>query len=59
LTPAVPGVPSGLYADVTTFGCHNVSHYTIGTDGSLTPMATATVESGSNPISVTTVGINQ
>lgn len=48
--------PSGKYAYVANSVSANVSQYTIGADGRLTAMATATVAAGTNPISVTTTG---
>jgi hypothetical protein len=41
---------------VANFRSNNVSQYTIGADGALTPMATATVAAGTGPVSVITVG---
>ncbi len=44
---------SGEYAYVTNLGSNNVSQYTIGADGSLAPMSTATVAAGTGPYSIT------
>ncbi len=47
--------PSGSYAYVANANSADVSQYTIGASGALTPMAAATVAAGST-FSVTTVG---
>jgi len=44
--------PSGRYAYVANGGGNNLSQYTIGADGSLTPLAAPTVVAGTNPQSV-------
>jgi len=43
---------SGRYAYVANNGGNNVSQYTIGADGSLSPMSTAAVAAGTNPQAV-------
>src|SRR2546428_10062227 len=43
---------SGRYVYVANTGSNDVSQYTIGADGSLTPMALAVVPAGMNPRSV-------
>jgi 6-phosphogluconolactonase (cycloisomerase 2 family) len=48
--------PSGRYAYVANLNSANVSQYTIGANGALTPMATATVAAEASPRSVTAVG---
>ena len=48
--------PSGKYVYVANYrNDSSVSQYTIGTNGALTSMATATVAAGTGPYSVTTV----
>jgi len=44
--------PSGRYVYVANSGSNDVSQYTIGADGSLTPMALALAPAGMNPRSV-------
>ena len=44
--------PSGRYLYVTNIVSANVSQYTIGADGSLTAMTTATIDAGTDPVSV-------
>lgn len=44
--------PSGKYVYVANYRDNDVSQYTIGADGSLTPMSTATVAAGLGPYSV-------
>jgi 6-phosphogluconolactonase (cycloisomerase 2 family) len=53
--------PSSKYAyvanyDVANSGSSTVSQYTIGADGSLTPIGTGTVLAGTNPSSIVTIG---
>ncbi len=50
---------SGKYAYVTSAGAGMVSQYTIGPDGSLAAMATASVLAGSLPTAIATVGSYQ
>ncbi len=45
--------PSGKFVYVANDLSDNVSQYTIGPDGSLTPMTTPTVPAGSGPFSIT------
>jgi 6-phosphogluconolactonase (cycloisomerase 2 family) len=53
-TPAFVTVdPSGRFAYVANAEDNNISQYTIGADGKLTPMSPATVGAGSTPTSVT------
>jgi len=47
--------PTGRYAYVTNLG-GNVSQYTAGVNGALTPMSPATVAAGIAPSSVAIVG---
>ena len=47
--------PSGQYAYVVNPNDETVSQYTIGSDGSLSAMTTATVAAGSYPIGITVV----
>ena len=44
--------PSGRYAYAANWSSNNVSQYTIGSNGALTPMSTATVAAGTGPLSV-------
>jgi 6-phosphogluconolactonase (cycloisomerase 2 family) len=44
--------PTGRYAYTADFGSNKVSQYTIGAGGALTPMATAFLATGIQPISV-------
>jgi DNA-binding beta-propeller fold protein YncE len=50
--PLLPLVRPAKYAYVANYGANTVSQYTI-TGGLLSPMSTATVATGTNPISVT------
>lgn len=45
--------PSGKYVYVANFSSNDVSQYTVGANGSLTPMTTATVVAGTGPVSIT------
>jgi len=53
--------PSGKYVYAANAGAsaNSISQYTIGSDGSLTAMATAAVPAGTQPSSITTLGIWQ
>jgi len=51
--------PTGKFAYVANSGDNTVSQYGVGADGALTPMASATVVTGTYPSSVTTVGTYQ
>lgn len=42
--------PAGQYVYVVNGGSNSISQYTIGSDGTLTPMTTATVATGLSPI---------
>lgn len=48
--------PTGRYAYVANHGASNVSQYTIGASGGLSPMTTATVATGAEPCSITVDG---
>jgi len=50
---------TGKYAYVVNNLGNTVSQYSIGADGALSPMATATVATGASPAFVTTVGTYQ
>jgi 6-phosphogluconolactonase len=47
---------SGQYAYVADVDSAVVAQFTIGGDGSLTPMSTATVMAGNGPASITSIG---
>jgi DNA-binding beta-propeller fold protein YncE len=51
--------PSGKYAYVANQVSNDISQYAIGADGSLTPVASATVAAGGGPVSITTTGSYQ
>ncbi len=54
LAPASVTVdPAGKFAYVANYGSNTISQYTIGADGSLNPMAVASVAAGQNPKSIT------
>jgi YVTN family beta-propeller protein len=51
--------PSGEYAYVADRDSNTVSQFTINASGALTPMTSATVATGSGPLSITSVGSYQ
>ena len=56
---AVTVDPSGKFAYVASENDNKVSQYSIGTDGTLTPLDPDGAEAGRNPTAITTVGASR
>jgi 6-phosphogluconolactonase (cycloisomerase 2 family) len=47
--------PSGTYVYAANYASNDVSQYTIGAGGGLTPMAVPSASAGGGPVSITVV----